>query len=309
MRSVAVIAPPSPIGPPVAARLRAAGWATTVVDWPSIDAAELKAQAAGVDAVVNLAPSPAATRAALDLASAVSAGAVVQLSTAAVYGGWADNPAPLTETEPMRPSPGVDLAAAAAESERLVAEWRDGHPGPSVVVLRPAVTLAAGQPAWPAPALAAIDGVRAGDAARRVQFLHVDDLAAAIELAASGDLEGTYNVAPDGWLTEEAARAVAGTPTRLAWPGVLSRLRRHLPVDAYQRHGWVVANDRLKAAGWQPTATNEEALVLTRPPTLIQRIPPSRKQELALGGAALAAAAITTGVVALVRRRRRRREV
>lgn len=307
MASVAVIAPPSPIVPAIVARLRSAGWAVRLLDWPAVDAAELKTQAEGVDAVVNLALDPDATRAALDAAASVAASTVVQLSTAAVYGAWPDNPAPLTETEPMRPNPGTPGVAGAAEAERLTAEWSDGHPSATVAVLRPAVTLSAGQPAWPSSLLAGVDGLRSGDAARRVQFVHVDDVAAAVVLAAEGRLDGTFNVAPDGWLTEEAARAVAGTPTRLAWPRPLARLRRARPGDAYRRFGWVVANDKLKAAGWEPTATNEEALVLTRQPTLVQRIPPSRKQELTLGATAVLTLGVVGAVVAVVRRRARNR--
>lgn len=304
MPRVAVIAPAPPIGPATAAGLVAAGWAVDEV--AAAAAADLKGSLAGADVVVNLALDPGVTRAVLDAAAAVSVAAVVQLSTAAVYGAWADNAAPLTEEEPIRPNPGLPRVSAAAEAERLVAEWRDGHPSVRTVVLRPALTLAAGRPAFPAAGLDGIEGVGIGDLARRVQFLHVDDLASAITHAVTHDLDGAFNVAPDGWITEEAARAVAGTPARFSAPDWFLRLRRRRPSDPYRQHGWVVANDRIRATGWEPQATNEEALVMTRPPTLWQRIPPSRKQEVALGATAAALSGVVAAIVAVVRRRRRR---
>ena len=307
MPTVAVIAPTSPLGPAVTSRLRGAGCSVVAVDWSEALADELKRVLSDADAVVNLVLDPSATRAVIDAVGAVAAATFVQLSTAAVYGAWADNPVPLTEDEPIRPNPGVAVVSAAAESERVVAEWCDQRPPARVVVLRPAITLSAGQPSFPSGALAGIDGLRSADSARRVQFLHIDDLASAVEAAIRGDLVGTYNVAPDGWLTEEEARAVAGTPTRVAWPRRVVRWRRRSPSDPYRTHGWVVANDRLKATGWAPSATNEEALVLTRRPTIWQRIPPSRKQELTLGATGVVITGVVAAVTLVVRGRRRRR--
>ncbi len=73
------------------------------------------------------------------------------------------------------------------------------------------------------------------------------------------------------------------------------------------RHPWVVANDRLVAAGWKETSSNEEAYVLGHEASAIESISPQRRQELALGvaGAVGVAAAVAAG--ALIRRRRRRR--
>jgi hypothetical protein len=67
-----------------------------------------------------------------------------------------------------------------------------------------------------------------------------------------------------------------------------------------------VANDRLRAVGWTPTSTNEEAYVAARKGTPWSRLSPKRRQELALGGAGVALLAVAGGVVLLVRRLRRR---
>ena len=65
----------------------------------------------------------------LDAASAAGVEHLVLLSSATAYGAWANNPLPLTEDAPLRPNPGVAIAAEKAEVERAAADWRDDHPG------------------------------------------------------------------------------------------------------------------------------------------------------------------------------------
>jgi hypothetical protein len=71
-------------------------------------------------------------------------------------------------------------------------------------------------------------------------------------------------------------------------------------------HPWVVANDRLKADGWSPTSSNEEAIVASHQAGPWATLSPRRRQELALAASGLVLAGAVTGVVALVRRRARR---
>jgi hypothetical protein len=78
-------------------------------------------------------------------------------------------------------------------------------------------------------------------------------------------------------------------------------------VLAYARGAWVVANDRLRAAGWEPTVGNDEAYVAAVPAGPLATLSPRRRQELALGASGAVAAGLVTGTVALVRRGRRRR--
>jgi hypothetical protein len=78
-------------------------------------------------------------------------------------------------------------------------------------------------------------------------------------------------------------------------------------VPAHASHPWVVANDRLRAAGWAPQSTNEEAYVSTHAGAPWSRISPRRRQDLILGGAAAAVLAVPTAAVAALRRSRRRR--
>ena len=279
-------------------------------------AAEVKAQLDRVDALVHLAPDPAVVRAVLDAAGDAGVRVVVFVSSATVYGAWPDNSVPLSEDAPLRPNPGFDLAVASAEAERLVAEWKDDHPGSTVCILRPTVVVGPGADVTLARSLAGTTGFRPAEAARPVQFLHIDDLTSAVLLALRSGLDGVFNVAPDGWVPDETARALAGGTARLALPERVARplqaVRRALTptperpgVEPYTRHPWVVANDRLVGAGWRATHTNEEAYVLAGEGSKLE-ISPRRRQEVALGVTAAAGAGVVAGIVALLRRRPRR---
>jgi nucleoside-diphosphate-sugar epimerase len=254
--------------------------------------------------VVNLDGGVAPTRQALAAAAAGGARQLVHLSSAAVYGAWPDNPVPLSEAAPLRPNPGAAFAVEMAEGERLVAEWRGDHPDVRVAVLRPTTTVSPGDHDRLTPLLGGFAGVGVRGASRPVQAVHVDDVATAVALAVDRGLEGTFNVAPDGWIPDSTARAVAGGSVRVSLPEGWAAAVQQLPaaVLAYAVHPWVVANDRLRAVGWAPTHTNEEALVATSAASW-RDVSPRRRQELALGAAAVALAGGVAGVIVLIRRR------
>jgi nucleoside-diphosphate-sugar epimerase len=245
-------------------------------------------------------------RSVLRRADADRARHVVLVSTAMVYGAWADNPVPLPETAPLRPNPGFRPAVEKAEAERLVTEWGADHPDAKVAVLRPTVTVGA-DGSTVHPALAGTRSPRASHAGRPVQLVHADDVASAVTTVVERELGGAFNVAPDGWISDERARELAGGMARFSLPRRLAGTLVPPEVLPYAIHPWVVANDRLRAAGWSPTYTNEEALLLAAGPTTLQRLSPTRRQELALGGAAVALIGAATTAVILVRRRIRGR--
>lgn len=306
------------LGERVRTALRAAGAGDQLLDVHEHDlhGPDLKARIEGAQAVVHLGGGLDETRALLDAAAAVGVRHLVLLSSATVYGAWANNPVPLTEDAALRPNPDLEFAVRAAERERLASDWKHEHPGSTVSVLRPAVPVAEDASGWLARGLRETSAIRAaGPDDPPAQFVHLDDVASAIVLAHTARLDGPYNVSPDGWIAGDQLRALAGVPRvrvpepiarRLAWlrwrldpqsapPGLL----------AYSTYPWVVANDRLKAAGWRPTFTNEEAYVAGHRAAPWATVSPQRRQELALGGAAVALVGSAVGVAALVRRARR----
>jgi nucleoside-diphosphate-sugar epimerase len=259
-----------------------------------------------------------ATRRVLDAAGAVGVKHVVLVSSATVYGAWGTNPVPLTEDAPVLPNPGAGYPAQKAEIERLGAEWLGAHPETTLTVLRPAVAVAEGERSWLARSLGLTANIRAGSDDPPMQLLHLDDLADAVALAACRRLGGIFNVAPDGWVSGEDARALAGAPPRVSLPtwavtalaglGWRWKVGRMPPgLVPYTIHPWVVANDRLRAAGWAPAHTNEETFVDATTGTPWSQVSPKRRQELALGSATAGAIAVAVGVFAVVRRLRRGR--
>ncbi len=198
----------------------------------------------------------------------------------------------------------------------MAAEWRDDHPGATVAILRPTVTVAAGGNGWLAQALARSTALPVTDDEPPAQFVDVADLAAAVDLARRARLDGPRNVAPDGWISGETVRALAGGAPRVRLPERLAvrlaglRWRWGLAVTPpellpFTVHPWVIANDRLKADGWEPESSNEEAYVGAHRAGRWATISPRRRQELALGATAAAGVGVVLGVVALVGRRRR----
>lgn len=253
------------------------------------------------------------TRRVLDAAAAAGIRKVVLVSSATVYGAWPGNPVPVTEDAPLRPNPGFSFAVQKAETERLLAEWREEHPGVTTTVLRPAFVLDRETPAFVQALVRGRLPVRVADAAPPVQYVHVDDVASAVALAVEQDLPGVYNVAADGWLSTEEAAALAGHVPRLAVSADLAdRILRRLwsagisdvppGMVPYLTHPWVVAVDRLRAAGWEPRHSNEEAVVAC----LEALGPPGARSRAVRAGVAAGAVGAAAGIAWGVLRRRAR---
>jgi nucleoside-diphosphate-sugar epimerase len=288
--------------------------------------ADLKPLFEGATVVVHLAQADAdatvgdaqLAHRVLEAAGAVGAEHLVLLSSAVAYGAWANNPVPLTEDATLRPNPGVAMATAKAEIERAAVEFRDDHPGTTVTLLRPTVTVSARANSWLARALGRGAVVPVTDDDPPAQFLDIDDLATAVDLARRNRIDGPRNVAPDGWVAGETARSLAGGSLRVRLPERVALRLAHTrwrwgmgttPPELlpYLVHPWVIANDRLKGDGWQPASSNEEAFVASHDAGPWQTLTPTRRQELALGGAGVAVVGVVVGTVVAVRRRRRRR--
>lgn len=336
-RAVAVTGAGSGLGEALLARLAGVGGSGGLigldvapgrhpgVTWRSADPRDplLDTRLEGVATLVHLATSydvsePASRRRALNVAGtarvleaarAARVGRVVLVTSADVWGARPDNPVPLLDGAPLRAAADDDtLAGDHVEVERLAAAARV-----PVTVLRPATLVggALGQAydgtllrQLAAPRLLAVRGREP-----LWQLCHVDDLLAALELAVAGRVTGGLGVGCDGALPQSRVERLAGR-RRLELPAGVAvsaaeRLHRAGVTTSSPREldhllgPLVVAADGLRAAGWRPTWSNEEALgahLATRPGD-------SRTAAYTAAGATAA----LLGSAALVRARRRRR--
>ncbi len=251
-------------------------------------------------------------------AHALAANQLVIISSAMVYGALANNPIPLTEDAILRPDPTFVYARQLAAAEEIVEAWRTERRGRRVAVLRPAIPIAADGTSSLARALTAGLGHRFGESDPGAQFVHHDDVASAVAVAVANRLDGVYNVAPDGSIPGDRVRALTGQRFKLPLPDRLGEVvgalrwrfqRGPIPpgLRSYTRDPWIVANDKLRAEGWVPTVTNEQAYVEGTESKWWTMITPKRRQEIALGGMAGGAIVAILILVVIGRRWWRRR--
>lgn len=194
---------------------------------------------------------------------------VVLVDSAFVYGAHPSNPVPMGDGALLRPNAGLLGMQRQAELERRLRGVAADR-GMNLTVLRcapvvgrwPGGTAPFGAESWV--------GLRGGNGP--CQFLHEGDLALAVRHVLESRLTGTFDVAPDGWITSEEIDAITGRRRPVV----------RLPSDAYvrwsaRRHAGrsreaaaagaallrypvVVANTSLRRSGWQVERTNAMAL-------------------------------------------------
>lgn len=255
----------------------------------------------------------------LTAAAAERVSQVVLVTSAMVYGARPDNPVPLEEAEPLRADTDSGLVGDMLEIEQLARRSRRANPGTAVTVLRPATLVGDGiytlvTRHFEAPRLLSVRGCEP-----RWQFCHIDDLAAALELAATGVVTGEFAVGSDGWLEAGQVAELSGLkvlelPARLTF-GTAQRLHQMglTPAPAtdlgYMVYPWVIDCAALRAAGWRPAYGNAEALTVL----LGQRTGHAvAGRKVAGKEAAITAAGATVAVIgtaAIVRRARRRKSL
>lgn len=242
---------------------------------------------------------------------------IVYTSSATAYGAHPDNDVPLTESSPLRANLDFSYPAHKLEVEYVVKEFRDEYPEVKVTVFRPVIVFGPHvDNAWShfieLPVLIGVRGYRPP-----YQFVHEDDVCRALAFAVDNELDGAFNVAPEGWLSwDEASQIIGRRSAELAEPAAFTLADRlwsmglsEAPAGMlhYVMHPWVVSVDKLKDAGFVCERSSGDTLreVVERSREYL-RIGTSRfkKGDLARGaaaGAGLLGAAIG---LAVLRRRR-----
>ena len=195
---------------------------------------------------------------------------VVYTSSAVAYGAHPDNDVPLTEDSPLRANLDFSYAAHKLEVEYVVREINDEFPDLRFTIFRPAIVFGPHvDNAWSHQLQQPIPlRVRGQDAP--LQFVHEDDVAAALRTAVITDLEGVFNLAPEGWLELDEIAEITGRrgieiPEATAF-SLIDRMWSLGWSEApsgmlhYVLHPWVVSSEKLRKTGFTFSRTNREAL-------------------------------------------------
>jgi nucleoside-diphosphate-sugar epimerase len=253
----------------------------------------------------------------LTAAAAGRVGRVVLVTSAMVYGAGPDNPVPLAESAPLGADSDGSVVGDLLEIEQLAQRSPQTNPGMAVTVVRPAALAGEGVDTvvtrhFEAPRLLAVKGC-----APRWQFCHVDDLVSALELAAAGEVTGTFAVGCDGWLDQEQVQELSGLrqielPPGLTF-GTVQRLHRAGVIPApvtdlrFVVYPWVVDCLALRQAGWKPAFSNAEALQVLLEQRAGHHAVAGRRLDRKDATITAAGAVAVIGTAAIVREVRRRR--
>jgi len=264
------------------------------------------------------------TRNVLTAAREAGVGHVVYLSSAVAYGAHSDNPVPLTEDSPIRGTPQLSYAEHKRDVEHWLDTWTDEAPSPTVAVLRSAIVLGPGvnnmvSRLLEAPRLTLVKGHKPP-----LQFVHLDDVVTAIVHAIDHRLVGPYNVSAEGWLSLDEVTAILGrrtveVPEEVAYSSAerlwkLGIGEQPPGLVRHVMHPFVLDPSRLIATGWQPLASNRDALdafaAEHRPYLAVAGVRTTKTvvASTALVLAGLAGLATVVGVRELLRYRRTRRD-
>jgi UDP-glucose 4-epimerase len=233
---------------------------------------------------------------------------VIYTSSATVYGAHPDNDFPLTEDSPLRANLDFSYPAHKLETEYVVREVREEFPDLKVITYRPAIVFGPNvDNAWShfleLPTLVSVQGF-----SPPMQFVHEDDVGDALVFAVFEDLDGPYNLAPEGWLDwHELVSIVGKRQTSLPEPIAFQLSERlwnlglaEAPAGMlhYVMHPWVMSVDKLSEAGFTAKRSNRETFATTVERTSTKvRFGRARvdKGQLKLG--ALAGAGLLAGLV------------
>ena len=208
------------------------------------------------------------------LESAATAGIknIVYSSSVSAYGSWPDNPVPIKEDWPTRPTPGFYYARAKATIENWLDDvFEKEHPDIKVVRLRSCTFLGPGvdnlmSDKVQAKRLFLIKGLNLP-----IQYLWDEDVARAIHLGLKSDVCGAFNIASDDFVTPEEEAELLGKLT-IVLPYWLARFTMTLLSRLRVKNihpGWIegrfpIVVDSSKAKvelGWKPSRTSRETIL------------------------------------------------
>jgi UDP-glucose 4-epimerase len=213
------------------------------------------------------------SRAVLAAAATCGAERVMLVSSATAYGAWPDNPVPIEESWRLRPAR-FQYAADKVAIEGLAEEFAGRHPAIALSCVRPAIIGGAGMDNYlyrlifGRSTLVLLDGYDTP-----LQFVHEEDVAAAMLAILSANARGAFNIGPPDWspISEIAAdtrRSTVRLPfwlvrmmQGLGWAARLPGYEFPAEFLHFARYPWAVAPRRLQQElGYEFRYTSRETL-------------------------------------------------
>ncbi len=241
----------------------------------------------GVDAhEINI----SGARSFLDACEAASVEGLFYQSSHTVYGAWPDNPALITEDQPLRPTPNFPYGQDKAEVEMMFQEFARSHPGQSVTIVR--VVSVVGPEAGPSglnvlfmPITINVSSFDPG-----WQFIFEDDLARLDVTLVRERRSGIYNAGAEGQVPYRDMLKWTGKPSlglpSFIWTSLISlswslHLQRKSPAGgvAFMKYPIIVSTEKLDKLGFKLTMNSREAIKSY----MDSKMPPARKAALASG--------------------------
>ena len=195
---------------------------------------------------------------------------VVVSSSGAAYGYHADNPVPLTESDPLRGNEAFPYSWHKRLVEEMLDGYRESHPALEQVILRIGTILGRDVDNQITALFERDRLLEVRGSESPFVFIWDEDVAAVIARAAGEGSPGIYNVAGDGTVTIGQIAGRLGRPTVAVPAGLIKTglflgnrlgLTPHGPAQVdFLRYRPVLDNTRLKEEfGYTPTRTSAEA--------------------------------------------------
>jgi UDP-glucose 4-epimerase len=210
------------------------------------------------------------------LSAASECGAVhlVVASSTSAFGALPDNPEWLSEEHPPRLQPNYTYASDKYEVETLLREFKSGHPGIKLAVVRPAIVFGPNVDNYLSrfilrlPFLPAIGGARP-----EMQFVHEDDIARVFYRIIEEETDGYFHAVGEGTINSGEIARLAGKrvldlPAWMIYPAVDLSWRLHLPRTEgpsgmldFIRYRWTASDGATRARlGLGPNRSSEEVV-------------------------------------------------
>jgi UDP-glucose 4-epimerase len=194
---------------------------------------------------------------------------LVVLSTFHIYGAHPNNHIPIAEDEPLRAGPDFPQLADAIQLDNMATTWVYRHREVPIVVLRPTNvigpsirnTLSNFLRLSTVPRIAGFDPM--------IQFIHEDDLAGAIWVAARDDRTGVFNLAGRDTVPWTDALSLSGArsiPVPSTMASVLLQAFAALPpyLVNFFKYPCIITDRAFRESfGWEPSVPLREALRTT----------------------------------------------